>query len=272
MELTDGRVYASVTPLKIGVLPFKYDIGGLRGTFIGASEQSVTDDDTNYVYLDEDGDLTINTTGFPTTVGHLTLARVTAANGEIVAIHNERTLLASSAAVPGTCRIGFPVDGGIRGGNASTSANNGIASVTFDGTSGESRNRWNIRPPQNYTTGDLVFRCYASVSGSPGSNSARLGLSWQGLKDGESLPSGSTHDDYEYNDEDTVSLSAVSSDELFFFDLTIPAANFDKTDDLLALWFYRDADHAGDTTSLTLHTHICELRYTGYKVAGQAGQ
>ena len=271
MAFQTGRVTVARTPLKVNVPDFKYDIGGVRGTFIGAVNQSVTDDDTNYVYLDDDGALQINITGFPTDVSYIPLARVTAANGEIVAVHEERVLLASSAAAQGTCRIGLPIDGGIIGDGASQSSNNGIPSITFP-NSASPRNRWTIRPPQNYISGDLTFRCYASVSGSPGSNGMRLVLAWQGLKDGQSLPAGSSASDYEDTAEITKSLSGVSSDEVFYFDITIPAADFDKTDDFISFWFYRDSAHADDTTSLTLHTHLCEIRYTGYKVAGQAGQ
>lgn len=268
VQVTAGLISAAIESLKIDVRGFKYDMGGVRDTYIGSVAQSVTDDDTNYVYLSEAGVLTINTTGWPTEVSYLPLARVVCANGEVVSIIDERVLIASSAAVVGTCRIGFPVDGGIIGGNAAVSSNNGIASVTFAAT-GESRNRWNIRPPQNYTSGNLVFRCYASVSGTPGSTGMRLGLKWHMLSDGDPLPSGSVYD----NDSvSTVDVSGESSDTLFYVDVTIGSGTFDKTDDMLALYFYRDGDHAEDDCTLLLHTHICELRYTGYKVAGQAGQ
>ena len=266
-SLAAGRVVASVASLKIEVSSFKYDIGGERGSFAGAVDQSVTDDDTSYVYLDGDGALQINITGFPTDVTYIPLARVVAANGEVVAIHEERVLLASSAAAIGTCRIGFPVDGGVRGGDSDgVSSNNSVASLTF-GSTGYSRNRWNFRPPQNYTSGDLTMRLLCSVAGSPGTNGMRLGLKYQGVSSGDTLPSS-----YDYSTEQTKSLSGIANDELFTVDFTMSSSNFDKTDDLEAIELYRDADHAGDTTSLTLHIHIIELRYTGYKVAGQAGQ
>lgn len=270
LELTlgPGLVKKHPDPLRVNVESFKYDMGGIRDTFDGAVAQSVTDDDANYIYLSEAGSLVINTTGYPSEVSYLPLAIVTTANGAVVDIADERVFIASSAAVVGTCRIGFPVDGGIIGGNAAVSSNNNIASVTF-AASGESRNRWNIRPPQNYTSGNLTFRCYCSLSGSPGSTGMRLGLKWHGLKDGEALPSGGTYD----NDSvSTVDVSGESSDVMFYVDISISSSTFDKTDDLLALYFYRDADHAEDDCTLLLHTHICELRYTGYKVAGQAGQ
>lgn len=266
VALETGRVIPSVSSLKIDVASFKYDIGGKRETYSGAVAQSVTDDDTSYVYLDEDGALQISITGFPTTEVYLPLARVVAASGEVVAIHEERVLLASSAAVQGTCRIGFPVDAGVKGGNAGVSSNNTVASLTFS-ASGESRNRWNFRPPQNYISGDLTLRLLCSVAGSPGSNGMRMGLKWSGIDEGDTLPSS-----YDYTSDQTASLSGISNDELFKIDFTIASANFDKTNDMYAMYLLRDGDHAEDTSSLTLHIHLCELRYTGYKVAGQAGQ
>lgn len=266
-SLAAGRVAASVSSLKIEVSSFKYDIGGQRGSFVGAVDQSVTDDDTNFVYLDGDGVLQINITGFPTDVTYIPLARVVTANGEVVAIHEERVLLASSAAAIGTCRIGFPVDGGVRGGDSDgVSSNNSVCSLTL-GSTGYSRNRWNFRPPQNYTSGDLTLRLVCSVAGSPGSNGMRIGLKYMGIDVGDTIPSS-----YDNDSAQTKSLSGVSDDELFIIDTTIPSANFDKDNDIQAMELYRDADHAGDNTSLTLHIHIIELRYTGYKVAGQAGQ
>jgi hypothetical protein len=268
--LADGRV--KTTPgqsLKIDVEGFKYDIGGKRGTYDGATAQSVTDDTTSRVYIDSDGTLQIKTTAqqatFPTD-SHIPLARIVAANGEIAQIYNETVLLAASSAEIGTCCIAFPVDAGVRGGNASTSSNNSVASVTF-AAAGESRNRWNFRPPQNYISGDLTFRVLCSVAGSPGSNGVRMGLKWMGITDGDTIPSS-----YTYTSDQTKSLSGISNDELFKIDFTMAEAQFDNTEDLYAIYFLRDGDHADDTSGLILHTHLCELRYSGYLVAGQSGQ
>ncbi len=264
--LGSGLVGLHPDPLRVNVDSCKYDIGGLRGTYDGAVAQSITDNDVSYVYLDDDADLQISTSGYPSEVTYIPLARVVASGGEITAIHDERVLLATSAAVQGTCRAGFPVDAGVRGGNSGVSSNNSVCSVTFDDVS-ESRNRWNFRPPQNYISGDLTLRLLCSVAGSPGSNSMRMGLKWSTISEGDTLPSS-----YEYSVDQTVSLSGFSNDELFKMDFTIAEANFSKTVDLIAMYLLRDGDHAGDTTSLTLHIHLCELRYTGYKMAGQAGQ
>jgi hypothetical protein len=265
-KLADGRVKA--TPgqsLKIDVEGFKYDIGGFRGVYNGAVAQSVTDDDTNYVYLDSAGALQINVTGFPDE-SHFPLARVPCANGEVANVYNEFVLFCSSAAIQGTCRIGFPIDSGVKGGNAGVSSNNGVPSLTFDDV-GESRNRWNFRPPQNYISGDLTLKMVCSVAGSPGSNGMRLGLEWTGESVGDTLPSS-----YDYSSDQTKSLSGISNDEVFDVNFTIAAANFDNSKDFYAFYLKRDGDHADDTSGLTLHIHIIELRYTGYKVAGQAGQ
>lgn len=264
--ISTGLVKKHPSPLYINVESFRYDMGGIRGVYDGAVAQAVTDDDQSYVYLSEAETLVINTTGWPTEVSFIPLAVVTAANGAISDITDERVLLASSAAVVGTCRVGFPVDSGVKGGNAGVSSNNDIASLTF-AASGESRNRWNFRPPQNYTSGDLTLRLLCSVAGSPGSNGMRMGLKLTDVSEGDILP-GSW--DLEINQ--TKSLSGISNDELFKIDFTIGSSYFDKTEDMVAMYLLRDGDHADDTSGLTLHIHLCELRYTGYKVAGQAGQ
>lgn len=80
--------------LSVAVLRFNYEEDGVRRTFDGALGQAITDDSWNWVFLDYDGSLNINTTGFPTTT-HIRLARVRADNGAIVAINDERVLLAA---------------------------------------------------------------------------------------------------------------------------------------------------------------------------------
>jgi len=265
-QLKDGRVTQSVTPLKIEVSSFKYDIGGNRGVFTGATDQSVTDDDTNYVYIDKDGVLQINTTGFPSGVSYIPLARVPTANGEIVNVIPEHIHFSGSSAAPGECYISLPVDGGIKGGNAGTSSNNYVASVTFDDV-GESRNRWNIHMPKNYIDGNFTFRCHGTVAGSPGSNAMRLGVSVVSVSSGGTLPT-----NYDYSTEVEKSLSGVSSDEDFISDITIPATEIDITKDWLGIEFFRNGDHDDDTTTLTYHTHLCGILYNGYTVSGQPGQ
>lgn len=85
-----------------------YDEGGLEvgvkaGAFLddtndkvsyaGSSGNSLTDNATNYLYLDSTGLLVINTTGFPaTTVVHLRLATVVTSAGDITSITDERAV------------------------------------------------------------------------------------------------------------------------------------------------------------------------------------
>jgi hypothetical protein len=80
--------------LAVSILSFNYELDGVRQTYGGAINQAVTDDSWNYVYLDFDGSLNINTTGFPTTT-HIRLAKVRADNGVIVSVDDERVLLAA---------------------------------------------------------------------------------------------------------------------------------------------------------------------------------
>lgn len=80
--------------LSIAILRFNFELDGVRQTFDGAINQGVTDDAWNYVFLDWDGSLNINTTGFPTTT-HIRLARVRTVDGGIVAVDDERVLLAA---------------------------------------------------------------------------------------------------------------------------------------------------------------------------------
>lgn len=78
--------------MSIAILAFHYELDGIRSTFAGAINQALTDDSWNYVFLDFDGSLNINTTGFPTTT-HIRLAKVHVVSGGIVAIDDERVIL-----------------------------------------------------------------------------------------------------------------------------------------------------------------------------------
>ena len=80
--------------LSIAILRFNYELDGVRSVFAGTINQTLTDDSWNYIFLDFDGSLNINTTGFPTTT-HIRLARVRTQDGGIVAIDDERVLLSA---------------------------------------------------------------------------------------------------------------------------------------------------------------------------------
>lgn len=268
VSLSTGNV--SVTPgssLKVDVRGFKYDIGGRRGTYDGDAAQSVTDDDTSYVYVDQDGDLVINTTGFPT-VTHIPLARVVAVNGEVVAIHEERVLLASSASAIGICSITLPVDGDVRGGDTSASSNNDWACIRYDdsGTDGEGRNRLVRRCPKNYVDGDLVMRVVYTTSGTIGSNKDSFWrLSYKFASLGEALGTMASVTTTKEHDGE-------AGDTLHYLDLTIPEVSVDMTKDFMALYVAREHDDAADTLDSDIYVHNLELRYNGRLLAGQAGQ
>lgn len=59
-----GRVVKDGS-LTVGVFPIDYRLGGTNKTYAGSASQAVTDNATNYVYLDASNALVINTTGFP---------------------------------------------------------------------------------------------------------------------------------------------------------------------------------------------------------------
>lgn len=268
--VTDGRIKS--TPgqsLKVDVQGFMYNLGGLRGTYDGAVAQSVTDDDTSYVYLDDSGTLQINTTGYPSTGTFIALGRVVAASGEVVNVFQEKVLLGSSSSSIGTCIISLPVDGDIRGGDTSASSNNDWASVTYeDSGTGEARNRLVRRTPRNYIDGDLTIRMVASVPNaipSSPTRQSRWEIQYKFASIGESLGSLSTNaSSHTHNSQ--------SADELFAIDLTIDEADVNMAKDYIALQINRDNDHTDDNLGENIHVHNIEIRYNGYRIAGQAGQ
>lgn len=266
--LTDGSV--SVTPgqpLKVDITGFKYDIGGKRGAYDGAVAQTVADDDTSYLYLNSAGTLVNNITGFPTD-SHIPLARVVAANGEVVAIYHETVLLASSSSSVGTCAITLPVDGDIRGGDTSASSNNNWAAVVYEGSGGgtDARNRLVRRVPQNYVSGDLVMRLICSVaSGISGTNKSYWELHYKFADLAEALGSMASVSNNPDHD-------GQSADELFAIDLTIPEGSLLMSKEFMAFKLMRDHDHANDTMTDNIYVHNIEIRYTGRLLAGQAGQ
>jgi hypothetical protein len=267
VKLGAGNVDASPASLKINVAAFKYDIGGNRGVFDGYSAYPVPDESASYVYLDSTGSLTHSTSAFPSTP-HIPLARVVTTNGEIVAVHEERLLMATSSSYTGTCKITYPVDGDIKGGDTTPSSNNNWAAVYYaaSGTAGEARNRWVRRPPQNYVSGDFVMRLYCSVPSSVGNNKDSFWrLSYKFASIGEAL---GTMDSVTANPEH----DGQAADELFIIDLTIPEANVDVSKDLMAFYLAREYDNAGDNCPENIYIHNIELRYTGTLLAGQAGQ
>jgi hypothetical protein len=249
--------------LKIDVQGFLYDIGGLRGVYSGAVAQSVTDDDTSYVYLDSSGSFVINTTGFPAD-SHIRLARVMGANGEIGAIYNEKVLLAASSSSISTCEICYPVDGDVRGGATSASSNNDFAAIRYDAGS-DGWNRINRKPPGNYTSGDLKFRFFYSWPNSIGPNKeARWRLDYAFRDASDAL---GTWDGYDQQDFD---ISSESADVLYHKELTLPSGDFDIDADLMFL----KISHLGTADDCTenCYVHQQELIYTGRQLAGQAGQ
>jgi hypothetical protein len=162
-----------------------------------------------------------------------------------------------------TCIDMFPVDGGIRGGTTSGSTNNDVAAIRFDNL-GDGWNRINVKPPTRYTTGNLTFRLYCSVPSTvAASRGTRWRLQWSNFDIGEALGS------WDYSDEFTYDISSQTSDQIFAIDFTITAAQFDKTADLMALKMTRLGTNAADDCNVHIYVHGLELRFTGFRYAGQ---
>lgn len=92
--IASGRIIY-VDGLYVNILAFNYELDGVRTLFAGAINQALTDDAINYLYLDFDGSLNINTTGYPSTT-HIRLGRVVAAGGVVTTILDDRILLTAA--------------------------------------------------------------------------------------------------------------------------------------------------------------------------------
>jgi len=93
LEVSGGGRVVADGDLSIGVFPFDYTLGGTGKRFIGATNESVADDDTSYVYIDSSNALQIvaDTAGWPADpTSYFPLAEVTAAGGSITSIRDVR--------------------------------------------------------------------------------------------------------------------------------------------------------------------------------------
>lgn len=79
-----------VSGLNIGVMPGDYQLGGTRKHFDGDASEAMTDDTTNYVYLDSSNTLTVSTSSFGSVTDSVPLAEVVTASGAIVSITDRR--------------------------------------------------------------------------------------------------------------------------------------------------------------------------------------
>ncbi len=78
----DLRVYKDAD-LTFGVRAGKFANGTTAVDYAGASSQALTNNATNYIYLQTDGTLLVNTTGFPNpaTTAHVPLATILTSAG-----------------------------------------------------------------------------------------------------------------------------------------------------------------------------------------------
>jgi hypothetical protein len=116
--LNQGRVCEVVEgALYIGIYPLEYLFEGTKKTYAGLSSGAISDNATNYVYIDVANTLQVNTSGFPTTADHLPLAEIVAANGAISSITDRRPwiLFNIGATGTGTTSSTFQIDSNASG-------------------------------------------------------------------------------------------------------------------------------------------------------------
>lgn len=75
--------------LYVGAFPLEYSLAGTAYQFAGEGGYLLTDDATNYVWLDENEELVHSTSAWPGTAHH-TLAIVTTAGGDILSVRDVR--------------------------------------------------------------------------------------------------------------------------------------------------------------------------------------
>lgn len=86
---SQGLVISLNSGLNVGVYPMTYRIGATDVAYVGAASTAMAASNTNYVWLESDGLLHSNTTGWPGT-DHVRLAKVTTSSNAVTAIVDMR--------------------------------------------------------------------------------------------------------------------------------------------------------------------------------------
>lgn len=149
-------------------------------------------------------------------------------------------------------------------GNAEWYSNNNRLGVRLLNT-GTGGFRLVLAVPQNYISGDLIFRLLYTVTATQATSRAiAYDFSWRGDVIGTTFET-------MHNEVDTHDTSSQIGDRPYALDLTLGSANFSKNDDFLSFLFQRLGDDAGDTCTTSFVVHAIQLQYTGWAFAGQAG-
>lgn len=144
-------------------------------------------------------------------------------------------------------------------------SNNSIPALRFDsGAANDGYARWAMRPPQNYTSGDLTFRLLVSVPSSIGDNKdTKWRLLWSKIGNGGALGS------WDHSTTQTIDVSNQAADELFHLEFPILSSQFDKTDELMPMRVERFSTDSEDNCGQNIYVHDMRLVYTGNRFAGQ---
>ena len=73
--------------------PFEYQIHGVAGSYAGATAQALTLSATNYIFLNDSGALTVNTTGFPAGSEYIPLGTMVCDGSDVTATAQKRIFI-----------------------------------------------------------------------------------------------------------------------------------------------------------------------------------
>lgn len=143
--------------------------------------------------------------------------------------------------------------------------NNNMAALALRNQASDCELRWMLRPPRNWTSGDVTFRYWWSAIAS---GSAGQGVRWEfGFKfqtSGTDLGAYSTT-------ATTQDVSAYVADQLTSFDFTLASASVSLAADLMAIRVARIPSNAEDNFTSDVYFHALELIYTGNRLGGIHG-
>jgi len=165
----------------------------------------------------------------------------------------------------GECQDPISVTGVHFGYEVTVSSNNSVVALRFpyDGAN-NGYARWNIRPPQKYTSGNLTFRLLVSVPSTIGNDKdTKWTLRWSKIGTGESLGS------WDHSTTQTIDVSNQTLDQLFALDFPILSSQFDKTDELMPMRVERLCTDSDDDCNVHIYVHDMRLVYTGNRFGGQ---
>lgn len=107
----------SIPGLTYGVNPGSYTLGGTHKTYSGATGQTLTNNATNYIYLNSSNALTVSTSSFPADkTSYMPIAEVVCSGGDVTSVTDRRSTAlfviptATSTSDTGTNEASYIID------------------------------------------------------------------------------------------------------------------------------------------------------------------